>query len=554
VTAHRARRAARALAVASLAAVAPGSSEARAPARPAAIVSYSFDGDVATGPDTFAVWQGARHAKGGRGRVGYSSAFHVSGHRSVELRDVPGDGDFPELQGYFPVRATGRLYFHFAFLTTDPKQELNVALAGPRYFQVAKDGIGFWLGTKDGQLVHYSDSIPKRLFVPQAFVWYAVDVAYDLDAGRYDLVIRAEGRDEPLVSLRGQANTPSQPGSAIDKFSFVGSPYTDDSRVVYYVDDVVIGSDASVAALPFVAPGRRRLFVDSFAEYQRLLRERPRCLPATDPEDLGFEPDDVAALAAAGYSESLMLLLAAGGAAPPVAMPDEHGPERWQGLLRAAAAWSAGCASLDAGDAAGALERFSAARETAHGARIIVLSQALALTALGRTEAADERLSLLSEWRHDARYAVASAYVGLARKDLETALAWLRDPAAAALDRDAPPGGEEPVTGRVAEQYYYVLLWKGEWDDARDYALRMAERAARARAPGAAWSARAADASFFRNDLADARELYESALSREKDWGALREIYLKLADLAYLAGDTERERSLREHYYGSLSE
>ena len=110
------------------------------------------------------------------------------------------------------------------------------------------------------------------------------------------------------------------------------------------------------------------------------------------------------------------------------------------------------------------------------------------------------------------------------------------------------------MTGRVTEQYYYVLLWKAEWDDARDYALRMAERAARAGAPGAAWSARAADASFFRKDLGEARELYEAALAQEKDWGSLREIYLKLADLAYLAGDTERERSLREHYYGSLRE
>lgn len=553
MTALRASGRAAAFAAASLAWALPAANEARALVRPAPLVSYSFDADVATGPDTFAVWQGARHAKSGRGRVGYSSAFQVSGHRSVELRDVPGDGDFPELQGYFPVRATGRLYFHFAFLTTDPKQELNVALAGPRCFQMGKDGIGFWLGTKDGLLVHYSDSIPKRLFVPRAFVWYAVDVAYDVDSGRYDLAIHAEGRDEPLVSLRGQANTPSLPGSAIDKFSFVGSPYTDDSRVVYYVDDVVIGGDAKVAALPFVAPGRRRLFVDSFTEYQRLLRERPRCLPATDPEDFGFEPDDVAALAAAGYSESLQRLLAAPGA-PPVAMPAEHGPERWQGLLRAAAAWSSGCASLDAGDATGALERFAAARQAAPQARILVLSQALALTAQGRTAAADERLSLVSEWRHDARYAVASAYVGLARKDLADALAWLRDPAAAALDRDAPPGGEEPVTGRVTEQYYYVLLWKAEWDDARDYALRMAERSARAGTPGAAWSARAADASFFRKDLGEARELYEAALAQEKDWGSLREIYLKLADLAYLAGDTERERSLREHYYGRLRE
>jgi hypothetical protein len=92
----------------------------------------------------------------------------VSGHRSVELRDVAGDGDFPELQGYFPVRGKGHLFFHFAFLTTDPKQELNIALAGPRYFQLEKDGIAFWLGTRDGRLVHHSDRIPKRLFVATA--------------------------------------------------------------------------------------------------------------------------------------------------------------------------------------------------------------------------------------------------------------------------------------------------------------------------------------------------------------------------------------------------
>ena len=65
---------------------------------------------------------------------------------------------------------------------------------------------------------------------------------------------------------------------------------------------------------------------------------------------------------------------------------------------------------------------------------------------------------------------------------------------------------------------------------------------------------RAADASFYRRDTAEARELYESALAGERDWGALREIYLKLADLAYLAGDTASERRLREHYFGGLHE
>jgi hypothetical protein len=554
VSAPRGARLGRALACAVAASLfAPGAGNAHAVARGSVLASYSFDDDVATGPDTFAVWQGARHSRAGRGHVRLTDAFHVSGHRSVELVDVPGDGDFPELQGYFPMQSTGRLYFHFAFLTTDPAQELNVALAGPRFFQLEKDGIAFWLGTRDGRLVHYSDSIPKRLFVPVAFAWYVVDVTYDVGAGRYDLVIRVEGQDTPLVSLRSQPNAASQPGSALDKFSFVGSPFTDSSSVVYYVDDVVIGSDERVTKLPFQAPGRRKLFVDSFGEYQRLLRERPRCLPATSPEDFGLEADDLAALATAGFSDPLQRLIdSPGGPAPRVS--SERGPERWRRALSAASGWSEGCAALDRGDAALALSRFTAAADEAPEGRLFSLSAALALAALKRIDEADARLALVSEMRHDARYAVASAYVGLARQDLYRALDWLRDPAAQALDRDAPPGGREPVEALVTEQYYYVLLWKAAYDDARDYALRMAERAGRARLATSAWTARAADASFYRRDTAEARELYESALAGEHDWGALREIYLKLADLAYLAGDTANEQRLREHYYGSLHE
>ena len=318
----------------------PRAVDARAVGRGSVLASYSFDDDVATGPDTFAVWQGARHSRGGRGHVRLSDAFHLSGHRSVELTDIAGDGDFPELQGYFPVQNAGRLYFHFAFLTTDPAQELNVALAGPRFFQMEKDGIAFWLGTREGRLVHYSDSIPKRLFVPQAFAWYIVDVAYDVAAGRYDLVIRAEGQETPVVSLRSQANAASQPGSAVDKFSFVGSPFADRSSVVYYVDDVVIGTDESVTRLPFTAPGRRKLFIDLFGEYQRLLRERPRCLPAVGPDDFGFEADDLAQLAAAGFSDSLQRLLEGTPGAPAPRVSTEQGPEHWRRVLAAASRWS----------------------------------------------------------------------------------------------------------------------------------------------------------------------------------------------------------------------
>ena len=82
----------------------------------------------------------------------------------------------------------------------------------------------------------------------------------------------------------------------------------------------------------------------------------------------------------------------------------------------------------------------------------------------------------------------------------------------------------------------------------------MAERASRLGLASGAWRVRAADASFYRRDLAEARELYQTALQGERDYGALREIYLRLADLAFLDGDLGEERRLREHYYGALGE
>src|SRR5215207_4221410 len=67
------------------------------------LVHYSFDDDlVESGPDTFSVFQF------GKGSVTLNSVQRFSGYRSVELRDVPGDHTFPELQGYFPLRAKGK--------------------------------------------------------------------------------------------------------------------------------------------------------------------------------------------------------------------------------------------------------------------------------------------------------------------------------------------------------------------------------------------------------------------------------------------------------------
>jgi len=539
------------------------------------LASYSFEDVVATGPDTFAIFQGARHVGTGRGLVSLSGAFHVSGYRSVEIKDVAGDGDFPELQGYFPVRTAGRLFFHFAFLTTDPKEELNIALAGPRFFQMEKDGIAFWLGTREGRLVHVSDSIPKKLFPVEAFVWYAVDVAYDLVAGTYTLTIHREGQETPLVALRDQPNPSRRAGSAVDKFSFVGSPYGDTSSVVYYVDDVVIGTDESVAQLPFVAPGRRKLFVDLFAEYQRQLRERPRCLPLTSPDDVGLSSADLADLAREGLMDTVKRVFAG----DPVELADggRQGQSRWRPVFGAVAEWNAGCQALDASDARGALAHFEKASALVPEGKIFRLSSVLALAGMKRFAEADEHLLMLADGRDDPRYAVVSAYVGIARGDLDRAEAWLRDPASRVLDREANPllalfrksvpadllaalraqlGAAFPGLldeTLMAEQYYYVQLWKGQYDSARDYALRMGERLRRAGLPASVWSERAGDAAFYRRDLSEARQLYEDAIRDEKDNGVLRVLYLKLADIAHLAGDLETEQALREHYYGALT-
>ena len=174
------------------------------------LVSYSFDDqELATGPDTFAVFEKAR----GSVQMATRSALAVTDH--WKIRDVADDGDFPELQGYFKLRFSGKLYVHFALMTASPFEELNIALAGPEWFRLRKNGIGFWLRTREGNLYQYPQHAEKAV-AHGAFVWYGVDVAYDISAGAYDLIIQRQ--EKPLVSLQQQANAPNQQGSVVDKF------------------------------------------------------------------------------------------------------------------------------------------------------------------------------------------------------------------------------------------------------------------------------------------------------------------------------------------------
>jgi tetratricopeptide (TPR) repeat protein len=513
------------LAALALAAILAAAAQA---AGPTVLVRYGFDDDaVETGPDTFAVFRAAH------GRVGLSSTFRLSGYRSVEIRDVPGNGDFSELQGYFPEQRAGHVFAHFALLTARPEEELNVALAGPRRFQLGKDGIAFWLSTREGRFVHVSDSIPKKLVPVRGFVWYEVDVAYDVTAGAYDLTIHEEGKPEPIVALRNQPGAARQRGSAVDVFSFISDPMEDASDVTYYVDDVVIATSRDVTVPPLVAPGRRKLFVDAFAEYRRTQDEKVRCLPAVSLRDFGIAWTDP--LGARGITLLEEALRSGGQGYRGGTLPAEDARGR---VVGAAAQWREGCAALEKGDPATALERFERAAASAPEGRIYGLSAVLALLADGRPAEAEERLGQIApEWADDARYAIVTARLALARGDLAGAQETLR-PAAEAGDAAA------------VERYYSVLLWDRRWGEAREFALAAARHptAAHTRAD---WLERAGDAAFQLEDAREARELYEEAARAAPDQASL---FLKLSDAAFVLGDVESERRYRERYYGTLRE
>ncbi len=535
------------------------------------LVQYSFDDDVETGPDTFAVFQRSK------GSVKLVSTYRLSGYRSVELHDVIGDHDFPELQGYFAPRRAGRLFAHFALLTTDAGDLLNVALAGPKWFTLGKDGIAFWLKSEDGFLWQVSDSMPQKLFPLRAFVWYVVDVAYDIDHGRYDLTIREEGKAEAIVSLVDQPNAPNQPRSTVDKFSFVTDPFTDRSGLTYYVDDVVIGTDVKVKQPPFVAPGRRKLFVDAWLDNQQRARARPACLPVSGIGDVGAGAEDVALMKMDGSIELLVAALRSGRSLAPGRIAELDEPESH--LLAAIASWQNGCAALGNGRGAQALARFDEALANAPNGKIFRLSRILALAALGRWHDVDHELSVAyADWEGDVRFAITQGMVGLARPDLDSAASWLREPAeraaaelgegipddlvrriwAGAIDRDLvvdlqrrAPGNWESIFHHalVAEEYFFVLLWRGDYGEARRYATEMAGRLASLAAPQAQWLERAGDAAFLDHDLQGAREAYTRALDEKADRAS---VLAKLSDVAFALGDLEGERVYRERIYGSL--
>jgi tetratricopeptide (TPR) repeat protein len=494
------------------------------------LVRYSFDdGLLDTGPDTFTVFQNAK------GSVRLNNQNRFSGYRSIEIRDIAGDRDFPELQGYFEGRTRGKVFAHFALMMTNPADELNIALAGPQWFALRKDGISFWLRTIDGFLCHYSDSMPKKLFAPVPFIWYVVNVAYDVDAGAYSLVIYREGEPDPVIRLFEQPNASNQAGSAVDKFSFIGDTGTDVSNVVYYVDDVVVGVDESITQLPFAAPGRRKLFVDYWNEYQRTIHGRPGPIPVTEFSDLGIRSAEIQSLQQAGLWELLQEIVTSNRdrTIPPSASPENRR------LLQAVGAWRSGSVALSSGRPEVALERFEEAAFLAPGGKVYAMNAALSLAALGRWPEVDNLLArIYADWRDDIRFPVAAAMIGIAREDLPQAERWLRTSVE-----------QEPTSGPMAEwaaaQYFYVLLWQKQFMRAEQFAHQMAQSD-----QNAIWLERLGDTAFMSEDFAGALRRYEESLvGRDR---TNTRVLLKLSDVHFRLGDLDRERHYRELLYGRL--
>jgi hypothetical protein len=445
---------------------------------------------LAAGPDTFRVIEQQK------GTVRLAEEYRYSGARSVRLSAVTGDPGFPELQGYVPVQRTGTLHFHFALLLTNPGEELNIALAGPAHFTKQMNGLGFWLTTRKGRLMQWSAGELKDLAELRPFVWYVVDCLYRIGAGKFDLTVRSELDREPLVMLRDQPNVMGLEESSIDRWSFVSNPFAPDSNVSYYFDDVELTSTDAAQMPPVVAPGRRQLFVDRWNDARREQSQHPGCLPVTDPSDLG-------------NSEA------------------------------ARRAWDDGCAAARIDDRKGALSKFGEALRLAPQARMYPVSVVLGLMSAGRVQdAVAEWTAIEPAWRGDWRHLLVSAWIGIAREDLETAKSLLE-----------PTAWKDGVAGLpLAEQYLAVLLWRGDWTQAETFARRIvAALPEEWKDQRGQWMEYSGDASFFAGAFDLAKADYEAALQSGR-WTAS----LRLADIAWKQGDTARERELREYVYGRL--
>jgi len=220
---------------------------------------YEFEEPTPSGPDTFWVRQT------GGGEVALSSAFRIAGQNSLHISEVPGNRDFAEFLAYFRECREGVVFIQYYLLLTDPEQRFNFGLAGSSWFLSAeRHGHAVWLQTDDGIFRHRPNEGWQQLFAPRPFAWYFIDLVYHVEKGTYDLSIFEEGLEEPVIDLRGALGMNGHRQSAVQYFSLIGD-LEDAGRFDFFVDNLVIATDPALRQKPFVAPGRRRFFVDILA-------------------------------------------------------------------------------------------------------------------------------------------------------------------------------------------------------------------------------------------------------------------------------------------------
>ena len=558
---------------AALAAIVAAPLSAAPPDAAGVLVDYAFDEEIPTGPDTIRVFEHAR------GSVALTSTFRYGGYRALELRDIAASGDFPELIAYFPQADEGHLFVQLALLVATPDEEWNIGLAGPGGFGLEEDGLAFWLTGRDGWLFHTSDSIPKRLHALEALTWYVLTVDYDVGRGRYDLWLHREGDESPLLTLRDQPNAASRPGSAVSMLSFISDAGRDLSNAVYYVDDVLVARDRPASLGPMVAPGRRRFFVDRQSpSLEDFLRS---CPAAFGLEELGLGGARLAGLDEEEVA-SLAELVAASRARAGAEREDPSGARDRESeapdaavniALEVMANYRLGCSALERGRYEAAALAFAAgvgAVAQGSGGEVptaLLLGWGHALVALERWEELDRVLARLEPIAHDVRYALLAAFALARTGDPAEALAWVEprargvveEAAGGVADASSPLLVQETAAApsqissgqslRAAEAYIALLRVGDRLAEAREFAEGIATQLTSSNEMSSRFHELAGQIAFAQRDLGAARVAFERA--REGAEYPSR-LLLALADVAWLQGDREEERRLREGIYGRL--
>lgn len=564
------------------------------------VVSLGFDdNNITPGPSTFLVFQNAK------GFVDINDQFAASGYRSFELQEVPLDGNFVELQRTFPLKDSGTLLLSFAFLVTNPEDEFNIALAGPNWFILSRDGIGFWLKGSGGKLALYSDSIPKLQAKIQAFRWYRVLCYYHIASGTLDFALWSEGNTKPVVTLNNIANATANLNSRVQTLSFIGD-LDDRSSVHYFVDDVVVAYnpdekitlDPSVnVPIRFKSPDKppktapigsraaglssatqqpasntnpndkKSIYFEGFEELSTALQHEVSCIPAIALKDFGIETEQIGRLKGHGLWEEFSKIF--DGELELRRLDHFHGQDRAVAL--SVLDWRRGCRAINNKLLPEATAELDNAKRLNPNSPIIDAAIIVALTLGGKEKESELALmNLFPRWQADPRFTVLAAWMTSFKGNLSGAISALKPRAEELLTREI----DQPLLKKIlsadfdaqgfidlqrdypdrwrhqlddlllAQNYYYLLIWDRQLKPAEEFVQAMVARYSKAGISRAAWFERLGDISFLKPNLEQAIAWYRHALEEESTRRSAR---LKLIEVEIRLGkidDAARERDL----------